>query len=87
MEAALKTRDGQVIYQDAQNLTNYLTAADVAERRQRRFALEGRLPAAPGAYTLALTVTNKVTHQAFTQSRIVVVPAFDSRLNISTPML
>jgi GWxTD domain-containing protein len=87
VEAALKTRDGQVIYKDAQNLTNYLTTADVQERRQRRFALEGRLPASPGAYTLALTVTNKVTHQAFTQSRNIVVPAFDSRLNISTPML
>ena len=59
----------------------------MAERRQRRFALEGRLPASPGAYALALTVTNKVTHQAFTQSRNVVVPAFDSRLNLSLPML
>jgi GWxTD domain-containing protein len=87
VEAALKNRDGQVIYRDAQNLMNYLTAADVTERRQRRFALEGRLPASPGAYTLALTVTNKVTHQAFTQSRNVAVPAFDAPLNLSTPML
>ena len=87
VEAALKNRDGQVIYRDAQNLMNYLTAADVSERRQRRFALEGRLPAAPGAYTLALTVTNKVTHQAFTQSRNVAVPAFDAPLNLSTPVL
>jgi hypothetical protein len=66
---------------------NYLTAADVAERRQRRFALEGRLPASPGAYTLQLLVTNKVTHQAFTQSRNIVVPPFDTRLNLSAPML
>jgi GWxTD domain-containing protein len=87
VEAALKNHDGQVIYRDTQSLMNYLTAADVAERRQRRFALEGRLPASPGAYALALTVTNKVTRQAFTQSRNVVVPAFDSRLNLSTPML
>jgi GWxTD domain-containing protein len=87
VETAVKSSNGQVIYRDTQNLMNYLSAADVAERRQRRFALEGRLPASPGAYTLALTVTNKVTHQAFTQSRNVVVPAFDSRLNISTPML
>jgi GWxTD domain-containing protein len=87
VEAVLKNREGQVIYRDTQILMNYLTAADVAERRQRRFALEGRLPASPGAYALALTVTNKVTHQAFTQSRNVVVPAFDSRLNLSTPML
>jgi GWxTD domain-containing protein len=87
VEASLKNVDGQVIYRDTQSLMNYLTAADVAERRQRRFALEGRLPASPGAYMLSLTVTNKVTHQAFTQSRHVVVPAFDSPLNISTPML
>ena len=87
VEATMKSSNGQVIYRDTQNLMNYLTAADVAERRQRRFALEGRLPASPGAYTLALTVTNKVTHQAFTQSRNVVVPAFDSRLNLSSPML
>ena len=56
----MKSSNGQVIYRDTQNLMNHLTAADVAERRQRRFALEGRLPASPGAYTLALTVTNKV---------------------------
>lgn len=87
VEAALKNGDGQVIYQDTQKMMNYLTAADVAERRQRRFALEGRLPASPGAYTLELTVTNQVTHQAFTQSRNVVVPPFDSQLNLSTPML
>jgi hypothetical protein len=87
VEAALKNGDGQVIYQDIQKMMNYLTAADVAERRQRRFALEGRLPASPGAYTLGLTVTNQVTHQAFTQSRNVVVPPFDSQLNLSTPML
>jgi GWxTD domain-containing protein len=87
VEAAVKSADGRVIYRDTQNLMNYLTAADVAERHQRRFALEGRLPASPGAYTLALTVTNKVTHQAFTQSRNVVVPAFDSRLNLSSPVL
>ena len=87
VEASLKNGDGQVIYQDIQKMMNYLTAADVAERRQRRFALEGRLPASPGAYTLQLTVTNQVTHQAFTQSRNVVVPPFDSQLNLSTPML
>jgi GWxTD domain-containing protein len=87
VEAALKTGGGQLIYRDTQSLMNYLTAADVAERRQRRFALEGRLPASPGAYTLQLTVTNKVTHQAFTQSRNIVVPPFDARLNLSTPML
>jgi len=87
VEAALKNGSGQVIYRDTQNLMSYLTAADVAERRQRRFALEGRLPASPGAYTLQLLVTNKVTHQAFTQSRNIVVPSFDTRLNLSTPML
>jgi GWxTD domain-containing protein len=87
VEAALKNGNGQVIFRDTQKMMNYLTAADVAERRQRRFALEGRLPASPGVYTLELTVTNQVTHQAFTQSRNLVVPPFDSQLNLSTPML
>jgi hypothetical protein len=87
VEASLKNRDGQIIYRDTQKMMNYLSAADVAERRQRRFALEGRLPASPGSYTLELTVTNQVTHQAFTQSRNVVVPPFDSQLNLSTPVL
>jgi GWxTD domain-containing protein len=86
-EAVLKNGDGQTIYRDTQELKNHLTAADVAERRQRRFALEGRLPAAPGRYILDLTVTNKVTQQAFTQSRSVVVPTFDTQLTHSTPML
>lgn len=87
VDTALKGQDGKLIYRDTQNLKNFLTAADVAERRQRRFALEGRLPVSPGSYTLELTVTNRVTQQAFTQSRAVVVPSFDSPLNISTPML
>lgn len=85
--AALKNDDGQIVYQDTENLMNYLSAADVEERRHRRFALEGRLPASPGSYKLGLTVTNKVTHQAFTQSRNVVVPPFDTQLNISSPVL
>jgi GWxTD domain-containing protein len=87
VEATLKNGNGTVIYRDTQSLMNYLTAADVVERRQRRFALEGRLPVSPGAYTLQLTVINKVTHQAFTQSKSVVVPTFDTRLNLSTPIL
>ncbi len=87
VDAALKNHDGHLIYRDTQELRNYLSAADVAERRQRRFALEGRLPASPGSFTLELTVTNRVTKQAFTQSRAVIVPPFDTQLNLGNPML
>lgn len=87
VQAALKGADGQVIYRDTQQLKNSLTKADVDERSQRRFALEGRLAAAPGRYTLELTVTNVVTKQAFTQSRTVVLLPFDGSLNLSSPML
>jgi GWxTD domain-containing protein len=87
VQAALKGGDGRVIYRDTQELKNALTQADVEERRKRRFALEGRLPAAPGRYTLELTVTNVVTKQAFTQSRPVSLPPFDAALNLSTPMV
>lgn len=87
IEAALETQAGQQIYRDVQDQTSYLNEAEVNDRRKKRFAVEGRLAAAPGSYRLRLTVTNKITGQAFTQTRNVVIPAFDADLGLSQPML
>lgn len=87
IDASLETAAGQMVYRDLQELTSYLGDADVAARRNKRFAVEGRLAAAPGSYLLHLTVTNKVSGQAFTQTRPVVLPGFDSDLGLSQPLV
>ena len=87
VEAALESQSGEVIYRDMQDLQKYLSEAEVNERKTKRLAVEGRLPAAPGSYKLRLTVTNKITGQAFTQVRPVVIAPFDAELGMSQLML
>jgi len=87
VEASLETQAGQPIYRDVEELTSYLNESEVADHKQKRFSLEGRLAAAPGSYRLKLVVTNKITGQAFEQTRPVVIPPFDADLSLSQPVL
>ncbi len=87
VEASLETQAGQQIYRDLQDLTSYLNEAEVSDRKQKRFAVQGRLAAAPGSYRLRLIVTNKITGQAFTQTKSLIIPSFDAALSLSQPIL
>jgi hypothetical protein len=46
-------------------------------------AIAGRLVAVPGKYQLRVDVTNRVTKQSFSQTRGILVPAFDHTLGMS----
>jgi GWxTD domain-containing protein len=83
VESQLLTPDGKVIYTDTQDLHDYLTPDQVAQVRPRPLAVSGRVVATPGKYQLRVDVTNRVTKQSFSQTRAVLVPAFDHNLGIS----
>lgn len=83
VEAQLLDPDGKPIYTDSQDLHDYLNADEIARIRTRALAIDGRLPAVPGKYQLRVDVTNRVTKQSFSQTRGVLVPAFDHSLGMS----
>jgi GWxTD domain-containing protein len=83
VEAKLTDADGKIIFHNTQSLSDYLKEKKFLEVQGKCFGLEGRLPAAPGKYQLALTLTNLATKQAFVQSQTVLVPDFGNRIGIS----
>lgn len=83
VEATLLSPEGKPIYADNQDLHDYLTDDEIVRLRSRALAVGGRLPAVPGNYQLRVDVTNRVTKQSFSQTRAVLVPAFDHSLGMS----
>jgi GWxTD domain-containing protein len=83
VESQLLGPDGKPIYTDTQDLHEYLTPDQVEQVRPRPLAVSGRVVAVPGKYQLRVDVTNRVTKQSFSQTRAVLVPAFDHNLGIS----
>jgi GWxTD domain-containing protein len=83
VEATLLSPEGKPIYTDTQDLHDFLTDDQVARLKTRALSVAGRLPAVPGNYQLRVDVTNRVTKQSFSQSRAVLVPAFDHSLGMS----
>jgi GWxTD domain-containing protein len=83
VESQLLAPDGKLIYTDTQDLHEYLTTDQVNQLRSRALAIAGRLVAVPGKYQLRVDVTNRVTKQSFSQTRGVLVPAFDHNLGMS----
>ena len=83
VESELLGPDSKPIYNDKQELHDYLTSEQVAQFRSRPLAIAGRLAAVPGKYQLRVDVTNLVTKQSFSQTRGILVPAYDHSLGIS----
>jgi GWxTD domain-containing protein len=83
VESQLLGPDGKPIYTDIQDLHDYLTPDQVEQVRPLRLAVSGRVVSTPGNYQLRVDVTNRVTKQSFSQTRAVLVPAFDHNLGIS----
>jgi GWxTD domain-containing protein len=83
VESQLLGPDGKLIYTDTQDLHEYLTSDQVNQLRLRALAIAGRLVAVPGKYQLRVDVTNRVTKQSFSQTRGILVPAFDHTLGMS----
>jgi GWxTD domain-containing protein len=83
VESQLLTSEGKLIYSDTQKLQEYLTSDQVDRLRPRSLAVAGRLVAVPGKYQLRVDITNLVTKQSFSQTRGILVPAFDHALGMS----
>jgi GWxTD domain-containing protein len=83
VESQLLSPDGKLIYTDTQSLHDYLTSDEVRQLRPRAVSIAGRLAAVPGKYQVRVDVTNLVTKQSFSQTRGVLVPAFDHTLGMS----
>jgi GWxTD domain-containing protein len=74
---------GKVVDRKAREMSDYVRRQEFAENQGKCLAVEGRLPAEPGKYEVRVTLTNRVTKQAFRQSKSVLVPDFGDRLGIS----
>jgi GWxTD domain-containing protein len=83
VESQLLSPDGKLIYTDTQSLHDYLSSDQVRLLRPRAVSIAGRLAAVPGKYQVRVDVTNLVTKQSFSQTRGVLVPAFDHTLGMS----
>jgi GWxTD domain-containing protein len=83
LESELTGPDNKPIYKDTQQLQHLFTESQVGVIKDKSFGIENRLPVAPGKYQLHVTLTNDLTHQAFSQTRAVVVPTFASGLGLS----
>lgn len=75
LRADLLTAAGKPVYEQQEVLAGTLTADQAKNAAQRCFAGEGRLPVIPGAYTLAVTLTNDRTHEASQARKTVTVAA------------
>ena len=83
LETELLDDTGKLVQHLNQDLSGNLDAKQVAALKTKAFAAEGRLAIAPGKYQLHLELTNKVTRQAFRQSRAILVPRLDQSLALS----
>ncbi|MGC2404208.1 MAG: GWxTD domain-containing protein [Acidobacteriaceae bacterium] len=83
LESQLLGPNDKVIYTDTQQLQHIFSQQQVDVIKPKSFGIENRLPAAPGKYQLRVSLTNDLTHQVFSQTRAVVVPAFTTGLGLS----
>jgi GWxTD domain-containing protein len=86
LSETLKDTSGNVVYEKSRELSDYLTAAQTADIKEKCFGIEGRLVAAPGQYQLRIVLTNNLTKQSFTQTRRIIVPDFSHALSMSQVM-
>ncbi len=87
VKVALSDSTGKIVYQVDKDLSNYISAEQLAIVREKCFGLRGRIPSDPGKYQLDVEVTNKLTKQSFTQKRVILVPTFNHRLSMSQIMI
>jgi GWxTD domain-containing protein len=69
------TAAGKPVYDQQDELTGNLAAAQIEMAKKKRFGAEGRLPLAPGTYKLVTTLTNNLNEVATRQQATVTMPA------------
>jgi GWxTD domain-containing protein len=84
LRTSLHAADGKQLYQQEDELTGKLTAAQAEVTKKKIFAAEGRVPLTPGTYTVVATLTNNVNHVARRQQVAITVPVITpKRVGIS----
>jgi len=84
LRTSVLTADGKQVFEQEDELTGKLSAAQAEVIKKKTFAAEGRVPLAPGKYILLATLTNNVSHVARRQQISVAVPEVShQRIGIS----
>jgi len=84
LRTSVLTLDGKSVYDQEDGLAGKMTAAQAEVVKKKIFAAEGRIPLAPGKYTLIATLTNNINHIARRQHVSVTVPSMNGqRIGIS----
>ena len=79
--------NGKPVYNQEDEITANLTDAEAEVAKKKRFAAEGRVPLAPGKYTIIATLTNNLNRIAARQHADVTVPAVKGdRVVLSDPL-
>lgn len=84
LETGVFTESGTPVYSEESTIAGELAPEEAEKAKHERFAAEKRLPVAPGRYKLIVTVTNLLTHAAFRQQKVVVVPELNDALALSS---
>ena len=84
LRTSVLTAEGTQVYEQEDELTGKMTAAQAEMARKKTFAAEGRVPLSAGTYNVVATLTNNINHVARRQRTAVNVPASNGqRIGIS----
>jgi GWxTD domain-containing protein len=79
LRTSVLTTSGKAVYDQEEELTGKLTEPQAEIAKKKKFAAEGRIPLAPGKYTVVATLTNNLNHVASRQHATIDVPAINSQ--------
>lgn len=79
LRTSVQTVDGKPVYEQEDELTGNLTAAQSELAKKKRFAAEARVPLSPGTYVVTATLTNNINKVGSRQHATVTVPAFQPK--------
>jgi len=79
LRTSVLTAAGKPVYDQEEELMGKLTEPQAEIAKKKKFAAEGRIPLAPGKYTVVATLTNNLNHIATRQHASINVPAINSQ--------
>ncbi len=74
LQTTVFTRSGTRAYGTETGLQGTMSEDQAKAAREKRFAVEERLPLAPGEYKITATLTNQLSHIALQESQNLIVP-------------
>jgi GWxTD domain-containing protein len=79
LRTSIQTTDGKPVYEQEDELTGNLTAAQADVAKKKKFGAEGRVPLSPGTYVVTATLTNNLNKVGSRQHVTVVVPTVNAK--------